>query len=121
MSLQQRLILSIGLSLLATLAFGSALAFWHAAHQVETEMQAAMAVGEHIVKNAIDDARLDERLRNPERLITEFNGNRHLQATLIDENQNSNSPYARADMRFTQVITSISAPPISQTGSGSHR
>ncbi len=84
MSLQQRLIMSIGLALLATVTFGSALAFWHAARQVQTEVQAAMAVGEHIVKNAIDEAKKDEGLRNPERLIAEFNGNRHLRATLID-------------------------------------
>ena len=84
-SLQQRLTLSIGLALLATLAFGSALAFWHGAHQVQIEMQAAMAVGQHIVRNAIDDARQDEHPRNPERLIAEFNGNRHLRALLIDE------------------------------------
>jgi two-component system, NarL family, sensor histidine kinase UhpB len=86
MSLQHRLILSIGLALLATLAFGSALAFWHAARQVQTEIHAAIAVGEHVVKNAIDDAKRDNGLRNPERLIAEFNGNRHLRATLIDEN-----------------------------------
>jgi two-component system, NarL family, sensor histidine kinase UhpB len=55
MSLQLRLIISIALALLATLTFGSALTFWHAAHQVKTEMQAAMTVGEHIVKNAIGD------------------------------------------------------------------
>src|SRR6187431_2694677 len=33
-------------------------------------------------------------------------------ATLIDENQNSNSPYERADSRLTAVITAISARPI---------
>jgi two-component system sensor histidine kinase UhpB len=85
MSLQLRLILSIGLALLATLAFGSALTFWHAAHQIKTEMQAAMTVGEHIVKNAIGDSRPSTRRQQLERLVMEFDGNRHLQAILIDE------------------------------------
>jgi two-component system, NarL family, sensor histidine kinase UhpB len=86
MGLQQRLLLSIGFALLATLLVGSALAFWHAALQVQTEMKAAIAVGQHIVKNAIDDARQDDRHRSLERLIAEFNGNRHLRAVLIDKN-----------------------------------
>jgi two-component system, NarL family, sensor histidine kinase UhpB len=85
MSLQQRLILSISIALMATLLFGSALAFWHAALKVQTELQAAMAVGEHVVKSAIDDARRGDRGRNRERLIAEFNGDRHVQAVLIDE------------------------------------
>ena len=37
--------------------------------------------------------------------------------TLIDENQNSNSPYDRAESRFTAVMTAISTSPICQTGS----
>jgi two-component system, NarL family, sensor histidine kinase UhpB len=85
MSLRQRLILSISLALLAALVFGSALAFWHAAHQVRTEMQAAMAVGEHIAKNAIEDTKLSNRPQDLDRLIAEFNGNRHLRAVLVDE------------------------------------
>src|SRR5512143_642921 len=40
--------------------------------------------------------------------------------TLTDENQNSNSPYDRADSRFTAVITAISTRPISQIGSAIH-
>src|SRR5258707_414940 len=32
--------------------------------------------------------------------------------TLMEENQNSNSPKERADSRFTAVISTISAPPI---------
>ena len=57
MSLRLRLILSIGVALLASLALGGALTFWHAAHQVQTEMQAAMAVGAHVAQNAIDDTK----------------------------------------------------------------
>src|SRR5882672_8261949 len=39
--------------------------------------------------------------------------------TLMDENQNSNSPYERADIRLTPVITAISPRPSCQDGSGS--
>jgi two-component system sensor histidine kinase UhpB len=85
MSLQLRLIISIGLALLATLAFGSALTLLHAAHQVRTEMQAAMTVGEHIVKNAIGDSKLGTPRQQLERLVAEFDGNRHIQAFLFDD------------------------------------
>jgi two-component system sensor histidine kinase UhpB len=85
MSLQLRLIISIGLALVATLAFGSALTFLHAAHQVKTEMLAAMKVGEHVVKNAIGDSKQDTRRPQLERLLAEFDGNRHIQAFLVDD------------------------------------
>jgi two-component system, NarL family, sensor histidine kinase UhpB len=85
MSLQLRLIISIGLALLATLMFGSALTFWHAAHQVKTEIQAAMMVGEHIVQNAIGDSKRGTPSQQLERLVAEFDGNRHIQAFLVDD------------------------------------
>jgi two-component system sensor histidine kinase UhpB len=84
MTLQLRLIISIGLALVATLAFGSALTFLHAAHQVKTELLAAMKVGEHVVKNAIGDSQ-DSRGQRLERLLAEFDGNRHIQAVLVDD------------------------------------
>jgi two-component system, NarL family, sensor histidine kinase UhpB len=111
MSLRQRLILSITLALVAALAFGSALAFWHAAHQVRTEMQAAMAVSEHIVKNAIEDTKQTDRHRDLERLIAEFNGNRHLRAVLVDESGKELSasspelPDTRAPDWFNRALT----------------
>jgi two-component system, NarL family, sensor histidine kinase UhpB len=85
MSLQLRLIISIGLALLVTLALGSALTFLHAAHQVKTEMQASMTVSEHIAKNAIGDMKRDTCRQQLERLIAEFDGNRHIQALLVDD------------------------------------
>jgi hypothetical protein len=36
--------------------------------------------------------------------------------TLMDENQNSNSPYERADRRFTPVITAIRPRPSTPEG-----
>ena len=41
--------------------------------------------------------------------------------TLIDANQNSNSPYERDDIRFTAVSASISASTIVQTGNAIQR
>src|SRR5678815_4124111 len=47
--------------------------------------------------------------------------NTTIATTLMDANQNSNSPYERADDRFTAVSTSMSASPICQTSNaGSH-
>src|SRR5882672_10089117 len=46
--------------------------------------------------------------------------NTTIAATLIDENQNSNSPYERDDSRFTPVSSSISARSICHVGSAIH-
>jgi two-component system, NarL family, sensor histidine kinase UhpB len=84
-SLRLRLIISIGLGLLASLAFGGTFAFWEAARQVQTEMRSAIAVAEHIVQTAVNDSNGGAgRRERQEHLIREFDGNRHLQATLID-------------------------------------
>ena len=45
---------------------------------------------------------------------------RRLAATLIEENQNSNSPYEREDSRFTAVSASIRTSPICHTGRSIH-
>jgi two-component system sensor histidine kinase UhpB len=79
------LIISIGLGLLASLAFGGAIALWAAARQVETEMRSALAVAERIAQAAIEEsARGANRSQRLERLIREFDDNRHLQATVVD-------------------------------------
>jgi len=41
-------------------------------------------------------------------------------ATLIDANQNSNSPYMRVDMRFTSVIDATSTRPMAGSGTATH-
>jgi hypothetical protein len=53
MSLQLRLIVSIMAVLIVSLVLGGALACWHAARSVETELNAAIGVGEHSVENAM--------------------------------------------------------------------
>jgi len=85
MSLRYRLILAIALLLLVSLTLGGGLAWLHAVRSVETEMDAALAVGEHTVGTVVpyidkdsDDA---AELR---RMIGTFDGDRHLRAVLID-------------------------------------
>jgi two-component system sensor histidine kinase UhpB len=86
MSMRLRLIVSIGLALLATLAFGAALTFWHAGYKVQTEVQAAIAVGARVAQNAVDDSEQqgENRRQRVERLIAEFDDDRHLRAFLVD-------------------------------------
>jgi two-component system sensor histidine kinase UhpB len=86
MSLRYRLILPIALMLLVSLTLGSGLAWLHAVRSVRTEMDAALAVGQHTVQTVIpymskggDDA-ADLR-----RLIDTFDGDRHLRASLIGD------------------------------------
>lgn len=84
MSLRLRLVASIALALLATLGLGGVLVYWHAVKKVETEMKAAIGVGSRIAYNAVDDA---EEATNPRRrlelLVADFDGDRHIRASLI--------------------------------------
>ncbi len=85
MSLRSRLLIAIFGTLLLSLAAGAAFTYWHAVKKIETEMEAAIAVGGRFAHNAIDDA--DELNSNPERrlklLIADFDGDRHLRASLV--------------------------------------
>jgi two-component system, NarL family, sensor histidine kinase UhpB len=84
-SLRLRLIISIGLGLLASLAFGGSIALWDTARQVETEMRSAIAVAERIAQAAMKDAsggmNQHDRLVH---LVRQFDDNRHVQATVVD-------------------------------------
>jgi two-component system, NarL family, sensor histidine kinase UhpB len=84
-TLRLRLILSIGFGLIASIAFGGTVAWWEAARQVQAEMRSAITGAERIAQTAVGDssygAPQHERLQ---RLIREFDGNRHLQAALVD-------------------------------------
>jgi len=80
-SLRNRLLISIFLTLLLSLLAGAAFTYWHALEKIETEMQAAIAVGGRFAHNAVDDA---EEPVNPQRrlnlLVADFDGDRHLRA-----------------------------------------
>lgn len=75
------LIVLISAVMLTTLLLGAVATYLHASHKVETEMQAAIAVGGRIAHNAVDDEE-DSALvrRRLERLVAYFNGDRHLKA-----------------------------------------
>lgn len=87
MSLRLRLVFSTALVLLATLLIGSVLIYWHGVTKVDREMRAAAAVGSLIAQNTAADLNpaLDPR-RHLERLVSDFDGDRHLRATLLDLN-----------------------------------
>lgn len=80
--------MSIAMALIATLLVGSVLVYWHAVDKVDTEMRAAIGVSRIIAQNAVDDT---EDTRDPRRrlelLVAEFDGDRHIQATLFDSQQ----------------------------------
>jgi two-component system, NarL family, sensor histidine kinase UhpB len=84
LSLRNRLLVSILATLLLSLLAGGAFTYWHAVAKIETEMQAAMAVGTRIARNAVDDW---EEATDPARrlalLVADFEGDRHLRATLV--------------------------------------
>jgi two-component system, NarL family, sensor histidine kinase UhpB len=83
-SLRLRLIVSIALVLILILALGSTLVYWHAEHEVEVELRAAIDVGAHTIHNAVDD--VEEAaypMRRLEMLVADFDGDRHLRASLV--------------------------------------
>ena len=85
MSLRLRLIISIGLGLLASLAFGGTIALWDAARQVDTELRSAIVVAERIAQAAIgDSSRGESRHQQLERVIRQFDDDRHVQAMVVD-------------------------------------
>ncbi len=55
MSLRKRLIYSICATLPMSLVAGGVFTYWHATAKIETEMNAAIAVGSRIARNAVDD------------------------------------------------------------------
>lgn len=85
MSLRLQLFGTITLVLLGTLIVGALLTYRHALEKIDTEMQAAIAVGSRIAHNAVDDV---EEVVNPRRrlelLAADFDGDRHLRAILLE-------------------------------------
>jgi two-component system sensor histidine kinase UhpB len=83
-SLRSRLLFSIFVTLLLSLAAGAAFTYWHAVKKIETEMDAAVAVGGRIAHNAVDDTEeATDPPRRLELLVADFHGDRHLRASLI--------------------------------------
>ncbi len=103
MPLRLRLIALIGLVLLISLTCGSVLVGWHAANSVRTELRAALDVGVRTIRNGLDESeRAEDRAGALRHLIATFNGNRHVRATLIDDQER---PVAASDLFIpTQLV-----------------
>jgi two-component system sensor histidine kinase UhpB len=85
MPLRVRLIALIGSVLLVSLACGSVLVAWRAAHSVRTELRAALDVGTKTIHNGLDElVASGDRANELRRLVATFNGNRHVRAALLD-------------------------------------
>jgi two-component system sensor histidine kinase UhpB len=85
MPLRARLMALVSLVLLTSLAGGGVLIAWHAAGRVQTELHAALHVGESTVRNALKELKsADDRATDLHRLVTTFDGNRHVRAKLLD-------------------------------------
>jgi two-component system, NarL family, sensor histidine kinase UhpB len=111
MSLRFRLIGLVCVILIASLAFGGAIACRSASRSVRTEMRAALLVGRQTIENATE--RL-QRAADPSRelrdLIASFKGNRHLRvwlvgaATVAANPSVEKSPFGGVPFWFTRVI-----------------
>jgi two-component system sensor histidine kinase UhpB len=115
LSLRNRLLFSILATLLLSLLAGGTFTYWHAVAKIETEMQAAMAVGSRIARNAVDDW---EESTDPARrlalLVADFEGDRHLRATLLgpDGKVIMSSNVARSDDQAPGwFVNLLAAPP----------
>jgi two-component system sensor histidine kinase UhpB len=114
LSLRNRLLVSILATLLLSLVAGGTFTYWHAVAKIDTEMQAAMAVGSRIARNAVDDW---EESTDPARrlalLVADFEGDRHLRASLVgpDGKVLRASKVARSDDQAPAWFVSLLAAP----------
>ena len=84
MPLRRRLIVLIALVLLLSLAIGSLLTYWQAVRKIEIEMTSAIAAGESTIRDAmIPLAEVSDPDRQLALLISSFNDERHLRASII--------------------------------------
>jgi two-component system, NarL family, sensor histidine kinase UhpB len=69
-----------------SLAFGGLLSYFYAASKVQTEMQAAISVGTHVVENALDGSEetIDPQTRL-QQVVADFDGDRHVVASLLTD------------------------------------
>lgn len=86
-SLSLQLIRTITLALIGTLILGGTLIYWHAVQRIEAEMRAAIVVGSRIAHNALDDVdEISATRRRLELTVADFDDDRHLRASLRDQN-----------------------------------
>ncbi|HUO23491.1 MAG TPA: histidine kinase [Caulobacteraceae bacterium] len=83
MSLRTRVLLLIGLVLLAGVVIGSAFAGFEAKRALQAELAAGMSGGAQTVRSAFEDLpRSDHPERDLRQLVATFDGNRHVRAVL---------------------------------------
>jgi len=84
-SLRTQLMVFIAIVLLVCLAIDGVFVYWHAVSKVDTEIRAALAVGARTVRDAIAGRQAQRLPHEPlESLVTDFNGDRHLRVSLVD-------------------------------------
>lgn len=84
MQLRHRLLISITIVLLVSLLTGAVLSYWTAVRKIDLEMSSALAVGEGTVRDALTVlAAAPAPQAQLATLIGSFDGDRHLQATLV--------------------------------------
>jgi two-component system sensor histidine kinase UhpB len=83
MSLRSRLLVTVALALLGGMTLGCLLTIWEARISVSREVDAALAVGRQTVSGAVEEAaRNGYPAADLRRLVADFNGNRHIIASL---------------------------------------
>ena len=103
MSLRTRVVIAIALVLLLGSVAGVGLAGWQAKWALRAELAAALAGARQTVASAYEDLpRSDHPARDLRQLVATFDGNLHLQATLVD---------ARGDVIFaSRASPALGAP-----------
>ena len=85
MPLRIRLITSLAVALALSVAFGGVLTGWHVARSVGTELATALDVGRQAVRNELDELPgSTDPGRELRRLVSTFDGDRHVRASLLD-------------------------------------
>ena len=114
MSLQSRILVLVSAVLLVSVALGSAFAGMQARATLTAEIHAALLGGAQTVRSAYEDLpRSNHRPRDLVQLVSTFDGNRHVAATLIDASggvlaaSRVSPPQAEAPRWFERLI----APP----------
>ena len=84
MPLRHRVLALIAVLLVASLLGGGLLTYWHALQKVEVEMSSAIVVGENSARDAMIPLLPGPvALNDIERIVTAFNGDRHVRADYV--------------------------------------
>jgi two-component system sensor histidine kinase UhpB len=84
LGLRRRILVLISLALLASIAAGLLLTYWHANKKVAVEMRAALSSAQSFVSDAVEPLpKATEPARSLQRIVSSFDGNRHLRAFWI--------------------------------------